>query len=185
MNLFEFLMILLSLIVGLGVAEILSGFGRFVRDRGIEGLSWIHAVLSLTILLALLQTFWESWGLREFESWTFPAMLLMLSSPVALLLIAHILYPANTSDTDLEDHYFGRARLLWLVACFTVIAGVMFRPLAFGMELFAVDNLSALPTLGICVLLSYSSVRKVHYVLAPLVLLAVLLDTLTISYSIA
>ena len=34
MNLFEFLMILLSLIVGLGMAEILSGVARFLKRVG-------------------------------------------------------------------------------------------------------------------------------------------------------
>jgi len=90
MNLFEFLMILMSLIVGLGLAEILSGVARFLKRGGIRGFSWTHSAITVTVFVALLQTFWESWGLRSIEVWTFPAMLLMLGSPIILFLIAHI-----------------------------------------------------------------------------------------------
>ncbi|MFT7287776.1 MAG: hypothetical protein ACI87W_001891 [Halieaceae bacterium] len=49
-------MILLSIIVGLGIAEILTGFGRILREGRLRKLTWTHGALALTIFLALLQT---------------------------------------------------------------------------------------------------------------------------------
>ena len=44
MNLFEFLMILLSLIVGLGVTEILSGIARFLKTSGTHKMPWLNGI---------------------------------------------------------------------------------------------------------------------------------------------
>ena len=135
MNLFEFLMILLSLIVGLGLAEILSGVAGHVKRHGMRGFSWAHTVITLTVFIGLLQTFWEAWGLRAEETWSFPAMLLMLGSPICLYLIAHIIFPEPSEQPNLGDHYMDRAALCWPIAGLTVVVGTIFRPVAFGDQL--------------------------------------------------
>jgi hypothetical protein len=184
MNLFEFLMILLSLIVGLGLAEILTGIAGVLKSEGLRGFSWTHGAATLTLFVGLLQTFWESWGLASIETWSFPAMLLMLGSPIFLFLIAHIIFPERESKVSLDDHYFERARLIWGLVGLTVIVGTLFRPLAFGMSLWIPDNLSSVPTISACVLLSFFNMRMLHRVVVPIILVVVLLDTLAINYSI-
>ena len=184
MNLFEFLMILLSLIVGLGVAEILSGIARFLKKNGARKLPWLHAIATMAVFVGLLQTFWESWGLRTVETWSFPAMLLMLGSPICLYLMAYILFPEPDEHASLDDYYLERARLLWPLAGLTVIVGTLFRPLAFGDPLWVIDNASGIPILVVCAVLMVARNRMVHYVLVPVVLASVLLDTLTFSHSI-
>ena len=113
MSLFEFLMILLSLIVGLGLAEILSSIARVLKSNGIHGFHLTHGAITLAVFFALLQTFWESWGLRSVDIWTFPAMLLMLGSPILLYLIAHILF----SDHEWFTAY--SCRWSWHSSCST------------------------------------------------------------------
>jgi hypothetical protein len=184
MNLFEFLMILLSLIVGLGVAEILTGIAGVLKSDGLRGFSLAHSAATLTVFTGLLQTFWESWGLASIETWSFPAMLLMLGSPIFLFLIAHVMFPERDSKVSLDDYYFERARLIWALAALTVIVGTLFRPLAFGMPLWIFDNLSSVPTIFACVLLSLVNIRTLHRVVAPLILVVIVLDTLAVSYSI-
>jgi hypothetical protein len=183
MNLFEFLMILLSLIVGLGLAEILSGVARHLKRDGLRAFSWTHSAISAIVFIGLLQTFWESWSLQSVPTWTFPAMLLMLGAPVTLFLIAHVIFPEEI-EKSLDEHYFERTRLLWVLGGLTVVVGALFRPLAFDEPLWTLDNVSAIPTLAVCILLGAISARLLHRVLVPLVLLMVLLDILAINYSI-
>lgn len=184
MNLFEFLMILLSLIVGLGLAEILSGIAKFLKRSGDHKIPWTHGAATLAVFIGLLQTFWESWGLRSIEVWSFPAMLLMLGSPIFLYLLASVLFPEHEEPTNLDDYYIERARLVWSLAGLTVIVGTLFRPMAFGDPLWVIDNASGIPVLVVCALLIISRRRVVHRVLVPIVLLSVLLDTLVFSHSI-
>ncbi len=184
MNLFEFLMILLSLIVGLGLTEILAGIARFLKKGGKLDIPWIHGTATLAVFVALLQTFWESWGLRTIEVWSFPAMLLMLGSPICLYLMAYILFPEPDDDTALDQYYFQRAGLLWPLAGLTVIVGTLFRPIAFGDSLWVVDHASGIPILVVCAILTLTRKPVVHRILVPVVLASVLLDTLTFSHSI-
>ena len=184
MELFEFLMILLSIIVGLGIAEILSGVARSMKSDGIAVFSWTHGAAAAAVFLGLLQMFWETWGLLSIETWSFPAMLLMLGSPICLFLIAHLLFPERDSSGSLEDHYFERARLIWALAGATVIIGTLFRPLAFGAPLWIVDNLSGAPMLVVCAVLSIAKNRRVHHVLVPVLLALIAVDTLALSYTI-
>lgn len=184
MNLFEFLMILLSLIVGLGLGEILSGLARYLKRSGAQRIAWMHSTATLAVFIGLLQTFWESWGLRSVEVWSFPAMLLMLGSPICLYLMAYIIFPEYTEDVGLDEHYLERAHLLWPLAALTVTIGTLFRPIAFGDPLWIVDNASGLPILIVCVVLTVTRRKLVHQLLVPVVLASVLVDTLTFSHSI-
>ncbi len=184
MNLFEFLMILLSLIVGLGITEILSGIARFLKRPLAQEIPWVHGTATLAVFVALLQTFWESWGLRELDVWSFPAMLFMLGSPICLFIMAYILFPERDERVGLEDHYFKQARLLWPLGALTVIIGTLFRPVAFGDPLWVADNLSGVPVLVVCAILTLARNRTVHRVLVPVVLASVLWDTLQFSHSI-
>ena len=184
MNLFEFLMILLSLIVGLGVAEILSGVAKFLKNNGARKIPWIHSAATMAVFLGLLQTFWESWGLRTIEVWSFPAMLLMLGSPIFLYLMAYVLFPEQGSVADLDDYYFKRARLNWPLEELTVIVGTLFRPDAYGDPQWVIDNASGIPILVVCAVLTVTKHRIIHQFLVPIVLASVLLDTLTFSHSI-
>ena len=177
-------MILLSLIVGLGMAEILSGIARFLKSSGAHKIPWIHGAASTAVFLGLLQTFWESWGLRTIEIWSFPAMLLMLGSPISLYLMAYVLFPERDTVADLDDYYLKRARLIWPLAGLTVIVGTLFRPVAFGDPLWVVDNASGIPILVVCAILTFTKARIAHQILVPIVLASVLLDTLTFSHSI-
>ena len=55
MSLFEFLMVLLSIIIGLGLAEILRGIARHIRNRDSASGYWVHAVVVCLVFVALLQ----------------------------------------------------------------------------------------------------------------------------------
>jgi hypothetical protein len=183
MSLFEFLMILLSIIVGLGISELLSGVARIVRAGQLSELCLAHASLLLTLFVVLLQIFWESWSLSILTTWTFTAMLLMLATPVLLYLVTHIVLPAD-GDEDLVEYYFRESRFIYSLLAFAAVVSVLFRPLAFGYPLFVVDNLSTFPTIAALVLLAWSRNPVLHRILVPLCFLGVLLDTVTISYEI-
>ncbi len=89
------------------------------------------------------------------------------------------------AQTDLADHYYGKARVIYMLLIFTAVAGVLFRPLAFGYDLFVIDNLSTAPVLAALIILAWTDNRLVHRILAPLCLIAVAIDTLAISFIIS
>ena len=55
MGLFEFVMLLVSIIIGLGLTEILTGAANLVRARETVRFYWIHILFQFGVFFALLQ----------------------------------------------------------------------------------------------------------------------------------
>ena len=178
MGLFEFLMVLVSIIGGLGVTEILTGAARTLRSRTSVRLYWVHLFLVVALFLALLQQWWETWGLRDESEWSFPALLLLLGAPVCLFLMAHLVFPEPVEKADFEDYYYQQMRPIWILGAVAVTASTAFRPLVFGQPLFTASNATSfLGLIGFFVL--YTSTRRLtHGILIPLLVVLLLLDIL-------
>jgi hypothetical protein len=69
MSLFEFLMVLVSIIIGLGITELLKGVGQMIRYRKSVRTYWVHSVLIVFVMIALLQQWWEIWDLQGVPGW--------------------------------------------------------------------------------------------------------------------
>ena len=150
MHVFEFLMVLVSIVIGLGLAALLTGGANVLRVRRQVHVYWVHALLVVGFFLAQAQVWWESWGLMPASEWTFVGMLMMLASPVFLFLGSHLLFPQSADLADLEEYYYEIAPIIWLLGAGAVTVGTLFRPVVFGEPLLSVDNFSSLPTLVVC-----------------------------------
>ena len=178
MGLFEFLMVLVSVVIGLGLTEILTGGANLLRARESVRFHWIHVLFQFGIFFALLQQWWESWDWVGLEEISFLAVLTLLASPVFLYLIAHLLFPSPVENADLKSYYYRQAPLLWGLVAAGTIVGNLFRPLAWGHPVFDPSNLSGIPTVAICVVLAASRNSRAHSILAPILILLLILDTL-------
>ena len=184
MSLFEFLMVLVSIIIGLGLAELLTGVARQIRYRRTTKGYWVHSALVTVLFLAFLQAWWEIWGLRGVEEWTFLGLLLMLTGPIGFFLLAHLVFPEPVDGVDLREYYHGDAGLVWWLAALTVILATVFRPIVFGQNLFSATNATSFVIVAICVTLGSSQRPALHAILVPSLLLLLLLDVFQWSFSI-
>jgi len=92
---FENISVLLSIIIGLGVTQLLSGFARLLRDgRELGGAWWIFVIIA-TLLLADFQVWWVSFGWQRITEWTFFGYIAYLVLPVILYLLAYLVLPAD------------------------------------------------------------------------------------------
>lgn len=178
MGLFEFLMVLVSIIVGLGLAEILTGIARILRFRSSVDYYWLHGVLVATLFIALLQQWWETWGLRDTSEWSFLALLMLMAAPVSLFLMAHLAYPEPVADAEIEVYYYGEMRPIWLLGAVAIVASTLFRPVIFGAPLMAASNATSFLGLVGFGLLYASKRRRLHAVLMPLFFIFLLIDIL-------
>jgi hypothetical protein len=112
MDEFSYLSVLLSIILGLAVAQLLIGMrGRMLtraRVRGFWPVQWWAALF----LLVSTQTWWAMFGLRSRHNWDFSAFAILLAQVIALYLITGLIYPDFPADreVDLREHYFRQRR---------------------------------------------------------------------------
>lgn len=102
MNNFEFILILKSIIVGLGIAVLLQTISKMLRgesEKGILHILWIIVTLNL-----IIQNFWASWrGIQP--DYTYLELLLVLSPSIILYLVATLLSIPKNYEEKLDAYF--------------------------------------------------------------------------------
>ncbi len=185
MSLFEFIMVLLSIIIGLGVAEVLTGIAQALLHRRLDLDSWHLILLATIVFVTLVQVWWESWALHAVPSWNFPQLLLLLVSPVFLYVLSHLLFPRIDATTSLRAHYFENHRLLYTVVAVTAASTMLLQPLAFREPILAAQNFSSLLFVGGSLVLATSAKPTVHSAILPLGVVLTAVDIATGLFAIS
>jgi hypothetical protein len=123
---FNYLAVLISIILGLGITQLLSGLGRLLQDRGRVRMYWPPVVWVGVLLLLHVQTWWALFGLRSLQSWTFLAFLIVLAQPVVLFLLTALVLPGERTDPerDLRANYYSQARWFFGLAVLLLIVSL-------------------------------------------------------------
>lgn len=181
MQQYEFVMVLLSIIVGLGITELLTNIARQIKGRATIRFYWPHTVITAVVFIAFLQQWWESWGLQSVQQWNFSTLLLMLAGPIGLYIISHMLFPEKWEKADLEAHYYSHSRVNWSLAVLTTVAATAFRPLSFGYELISYDNLASLFMIIVFGALAAFKRPLLHKILLPIIAVLIVSDIFVFS----
>ena len=80
MSSFEFIAALMSIIVGLGVTNLLAGAGRAFYRRKENPLDEVHIVLTLATLLLLVLQWWVTFKWNTEVTWSFDRFLVLIVS---------------------------------------------------------------------------------------------------------
>ena len=120
MDNFNFLAVLISIILGLGIAQLLSGFGRWVESR-FSFPAYAPTILwAINLLLMHIQTWWSMYGMRYHSEWTFLQFVVVLLQPIALFLLATVVLPSSAAAVlDLKANYFTQRR--WFFGLLTAL----------------------------------------------------------------
>lgn len=105
---FAYLSVLLSIIIGLAIAEVLQGYGRLLLARGKVKLYAPALIWSAMMLLLAAQFWWVSFGLRNITLWNFAAFCAVLLQTVMLFMGTTLIIPRVDADDplDLKAHYY-------------------------------------------------------------------------------
>ena len=133
---FQYLAVLLSIVLGLGLTQLLTGVGRLVQVRGRVRPYWPPLVWVGLLLLIHVQSWWAMFELRTHQGWTFLQFLVVLLTPICLYLMAALALPDVAEATadgrvlDLRAHYYAQTRWFYGAAA-GVIAASTLRPVVF------------------------------------------------------
>jgi hypothetical protein len=106
MSTFEYLSVLLSIIIGLGVTHMIMGLGRLISHTSGRSIYWVHLVWTFNIALSLVVYWWWAINLQTLDEWSFLPFLLVLLEPSLLCLAGAILYPVSMpADLEYKTHF--------------------------------------------------------------------------------
>lgn len=127
MDAFSYLSVLLSIIIGLGMTQILTAVGRLIRHRDRVTMDWLPLLWAAVLLVIFVQVWWSSFGLREFHNWTFLGFLLVLAQTCTLYLMSAVILPEQVDEarTDLAAHYQRQQRWFFSLLLATLVVSVL------------------------------------------------------------
>jgi hypothetical protein len=123
MSEFEFLIVFISVVIGLGVTHILHGVGRIIHNRGRIEVDTLHAVWTANVLLILVLNWWVSFSWRDFTEWSFDIYLILIAWSISLYMLAVVLYPPDIRGDESYAELFQRNRQ-WLFVMFILMIGL-------------------------------------------------------------
>lgn len=105
---FEYLSVLVSIVIGLGISSLLSGAARLIQLRHRARMYLPTLVWMGILFLANVQIWWVAFDRRDVEEWNFFLFLLYLLIPIGAVVLSYLVLPdlGDEDQVDLKASYF-------------------------------------------------------------------------------
>lgn len=120
---FEYLSVMTSVVLGLGISHLLADLTRLIEGRDKVKFYWVSIVWAVTLLMQHLQMWWVLFRYREIGQWNFFTFLLLFVPAMLLYAATVLLLPEFDPDQgiDLEQHYYRNRRWFFGLAALTLM----------------------------------------------------------------
>jgi hypothetical protein len=114
MDSFEYLIALVSVIAGLGIARALSGLARLLDSRRNISISWIPICWTVNILLWLVAFWWFTFLLSSFEEWSVGLHVFVLLYAGTIFFAVALLHPESIGEGhDMLGHFLDNRKMFF------------------------------------------------------------------------
>jgi hypothetical protein len=172
---FEYVSILVSIILGLGITQVLSPFSDLLYNHKKVAFYWPHTIWIVFVLFLHIQDWFVTYQLRGKMGWRLPELTFVLLYPITLFVAAKMLLPTNDEEEryDMKHFYYAQFPMIFLLISISIILSI-----AFNMIFLAKGWGQQAPLMLFLGIVSYLSFKKVqdeviHKALALILLLAV------------
>jgi hypothetical protein len=181
MSPFEYLLALVSILIGLAVADLSMSLHRLLRARQRVRWDWLPLAAALLVMLLILEFWWVFYSLGTSPTFTrYGPFLVLAASLVSMFLLASAALPDEVParGLDLGSYYHDNARYLWSLFALFVVLMIAVEMLASATHLwsadFALRTLSNLVFVALLASLALLRRRRYHAVLVPTLLVYLL-----------
>jgi hypothetical protein len=183
---FEYVTVLISIILGLGITQIVTGIGDVIHQWNRIKIFWPHTLWIVLVFVMHIHEWWYTYELRKHEQWHLISFLFLILYPILLFVLARILFPFGAMDTDVDFKvfYFENYRKFFLLVSMIVVLAALQDIFLEGYSV-----VSQLPKLAIPAVLSIIAIKKVkheglHQVIVLLLLAAFIASLALMDYTI-
>jgi hypothetical protein len=160
---FEYVLPMVSILIGLAVGDLSISLHRLLRARRHVRWDWLPMAAALLVLLLILEFWWAFYALGRSEVWTqYWAFLFLGAALVSIFLLASAALPDAIPEDglDLAAYYDENRRYFWgMFGLFALLAFILDLLAASAEKGVPEGALRAIPTLGIAALLFSSRIR--------------------------
>lgn len=123
MSVSEYISVFVSIIVGVGVADLLISFHRLLRAGSLVRWYWLVPALAVYMLLVIVAFWWGTfYWLTHVRSLSMLQFLPNLSTAIAIFLLASAILPDEVPEQgiDLKVWYLANMRQVWILASIAI-----------------------------------------------------------------
>ncbi|QSX77954.1 hypothetical protein [Agrilutibacter solisilvae] len=179
MDAFNYLTVMVSIVVGLGMTQLLAGIGNFVQIRRRVRFYWLHTFWVLLLIVMHLHMWWSLWVLHSVTDWTYGTFAYVLIGPALLVIASHLAVPELLDgQIDIERHYYDTHVVFFGLLVAAAVWAMFLEPVT-GVRTFAVP-FRILQACGAALLVGLALVKDNRFHCVASLLLATLV-TLAIT----
>ncbi|HWH22211.1 MAG TPA: hypothetical protein VNT25_02815 [Allosphingosinicella sp.] len=175
MSLFEYVMLLVSVVLSLGIARLLESHAHLLKLGKSVRWSWTYLLWLVLIFVCHIDLWGSLWVLRSEPVWTLPALLATILAAMALFYAAVLSIPEHVKGEPLdlwEFHMANRHRYVGALAAYLVL-GIILNAFVLGGDFAAANVTTALPGMALLAVAIFVRNRWVQ-VVVPLLLAGLL-----------
>jgi hypothetical protein len=185
MSAFEYVTVLISIILGLGITQILTGIADLIHQSNRVKVYWPHVLWVFIVLVLHVQEWWVTFELKDFQPWRLPTFLFVMLYPIILFVLARLLFPFGIQEgrVDLKVFYYDNYRKIFLFGSTLPILSILD-----GIFIRDIDLSSQIVKLVLPVLLLLICIRKKEtpgwgHQLIAVIFLAILIATIAVQWN--
>ena len=128
MDPFEYVVVLTSLILGLGIAQILTGIADILSNIRNVKLYLPHTLFVFVIFILHIQEWWINYEYAsEVKTWTLITVLSILNYPILIFIMARMSFPTGIRghETNLREYYYDQWPYLFVIASLTIFLSIL------------------------------------------------------------
>ena len=126
MDEFGYLSVLVSVIIGLAVAQILKGFRGLLLSRACARIYWPVIGWAALLLLICFQSWWAMFELRHYQTWTFAAFAVVLLQTILTYMLAGLVFPDffGEGNIDLRENFYAHRVWFFGLGFFVIVVSI-------------------------------------------------------------
>src|SRR5690348_3274534 len=116
---FDYLSVLLSIVLGLSITQLLAGFAGMMRGRARIAFYWPLPLQMLSLFLINVQSWWAMFGMRHMRGWTFFGFFVVLMQVVFTYLMSATITPDPVGEEgrlDQREFFFREKNWFFIVS---------------------------------------------------------------------
>lgn len=163
MTQFEFLAVFISIVLALGVSDILLNWGDQIRLRKYIHGYGLHFAWTALVLVLMIQLWWTLWEVRERTDWTFPEYLLLIAPFLIVALIAYVFTPSlQEGERDIKRYYFEHSPWIFGLSAGYLAVGMLYAYVILRLPIIASTSLILLLALLLTIVLAFWKNERFH-----------------------
>lgn len=183
MSPFEYVTVLISIVLSLGITKILTGLARIIRHRNTVKLYWPHLLWILFILFLHVQEWWIMYELKTFGPWRLPVFLFVMLYPINLYLLAKLLFPRKVRGKNLKVYYFNNYPQIFLLLVLSALLSIAYNLMILNLSI-GEQSLQFLLALSFSVIVYKRFSQEWIHKTASLVVIMIMVVTIFVEWNV-